>query len=350
MHHPRALAFEAMQIDNKHLGTTAFLCIESQTEAGLVAVPTATVFFVADRDGTRPYPVWAITARHCIEEVRASGKSMYVRVNAGDSYVDVPTEPDDWHESDEADAACLYWSNADVAPQSAIPLGQLVDENYCYRFGKYAFGLGEDAQEQAVYLGAEVAFLGLFSQHAGKERNLPVARFGAVARLPQEPITVKRPDGRSERIEGYLVEAMSWGGHSGSPAFWAHPFVNVIDIPAPLPGGNRQQRRAAQKAPQRRVQASKEDQLLTLLGLVSAHFDIPQVATIAGDVLGKVTTDVNAGMAVVTPAHFIRRLIDREDVREEANGYSEEWAVEPAATVDMIEIADNRPPAEQTAP
>lgn len=106
--------------------------------------------------------------------------------------------------------------------------------------------------------------------------------------------------------------------------------------------GNRQQRRAAQRGPQRKVHASKQDQLLTLLGLVSAHFDIPQEATTTGDVLGKVVTDVNAGMAVVTPAHFIRRLIDREDVREEAEEYRHEWAVEPAATVDMIEIADHR--------
>jgi hypothetical protein len=340
MHAVRAIAFDGMQIDNNHLNTTAFLCIEGHTEAGLVAVPSATVFFVADRDGTRPYPVWAVTARHCIQEARAEGKPMYVRVNAGDSYVDVFSEPDHWHESDEADVACLYWANDEVAPQSVIPLGQLVDENYCYKFGKYAFGLGEEAEEQEVYLGAEVAFLGLFSQHAGKERNLPVARFGAISRLPQEPITVKRPSGTKERVEGYLVEAMSWGGHSGSPAFWAHPFVNMVELPAPPVGGNRQQRRAAQRGPQRTVHASKQDQLLTLLGLVSAHFDIPQEATTTGDVLGKVVTDVNAGMAVVTPAHVIRQLIDREDVREEAEEYRHEWAVEPTATVDVIKIRD----------
>lgn len=211
MRHTCALGFGAVQIDNNHLNTTAFLCVERQTEAGLAAVPSATVFFVADRDGTRPYPVWAVTARHCIQEARAEGKPLYVRVNAGDSYVDVPSEPDDWHESDDADVACLYWSNDEVAPQSAITLGQMVDEDYTYGFGKYAFGLGDEAECQEVYLGAEVAFLGLFSQHAGKERNLPVARFGAISRLPQEPITVKRPNGTKEPIEGYLVEAMSWG-------------------------------------------------------------------------------------------------------------------------------------------
>ncbi len=330
-----------MQIDNNHLNTTAFLCIERQTEAGLVAAPSATVFFVADRDGTRPYPVWAVTARHCIEEARASEKPMYIRVNAGDSFVDVPTQADDWYESGEADVACLYWSNDEVAPQSVIPLGQLVDENYCYRFGKYAFGLGDEADEQEVYLGAEIAFLGLFSQHAGKQRNLPVARFGAIARLPQEPITVARSNG-NESIEGYLVEARSWGGHSGSPVFWAHPFTAVIELPAPPSQGNRQQRRQAQRGPRKTVHASKQDQLLTLLGLVSAHFDIPQEATTTGDVLGKIVTDVNAGMAVVTPAHFIRRLIDREDVREEAQKYRHEYVVEPTATVDMIEISDQR--------
>lgn len=335
-----------MRIGDAHLNTTAFLCIERQIEAGLVASPSATVFFIADRDGTRPHPVWAVTARHCIEEARASGKPTYIRVNAGDSFVDVPTRADDWHESDEADVACLYWSNEEVAPQSVIPLGQLVDENYCYRFGKYAFGLGDEADEQRVYLGAEIAFLGLFSQHAGKQRNLPVARFGAIARLPQEAIAVTRPNGK-ENIEGYLVEARSWGGHSGSPVFWAHPFTAVIELPAPPSQGNRQQRRQAQRGPQKTVHASRQDQLLTLLGLVSAHFDIPQEATTSGDVLGKVVTDVNAGMAVVTPAHLIRRLIDREDVREQAEEYRHEYAVEPTATVDMIEISDQWPAAEE---
>jgi hypothetical protein len=336
-----------MRIDPIHMNMTAFLCIERQVDAGgLDAVPVATVFFVADRDGTRPFPVWAVTARHCIQEARAEGKALYVRVNAGDSFVDVPVEPDDWHEADGADVACLYWKNSDAAPQSVLPLGQMVEEDYTYGFGKYALGLGDEADRQEIYLGADVAFLGLFSQHAGKLRNLPVARFGAVARLPQEPIAVLRPNGSKESIDGYLVEARSWGGVSGSPAFWAHPYTQVVELTPPVQG-NRAERRQADRRPRQKVHASRERQLLTLLGVVSAHFDIPKQATTQGDLFGEVFTDVNAGMAVVTPAHLVRRLIDSEDVREEANEYRDEWATEMAATVDMVEITDTRTPSEE---
>jgi hypothetical protein len=41
------------------------------------------------------------------------------------------------------------------------------------------------------------------------------------------------------------------------------------------------------------------------MDLVSAHFDIPQAAETEGDVLGRVITRLNAGMAVVTP-HPVR--------------------------------------------
>jgi hypothetical protein len=62
---------------------------------------------------------------------------------------------------------------------------------------------------------------------------------------------------------------------------------------------------------------SREMTVFALLGLVSAHFDIPQVAKTEGDVLGSITTPLNAGIAVVTPAEAIRQLLLREDVVKE---------------------------------
>ncbi len=77
------------------------------------------------------------------------------------------------------------------------------------------------------------------------------------------------------------------------------------------------------------------------MGLVSAHFDIPQEATIRGDLdYGTITTKLNAGMAVVTPAHFIRRLLDRDDVREHAEEYRAGHELQPAATMDVLGAFD----------
>lgn len=331
--HRQPLGVRRVRLDEQRLETVAFLCVEEKTSAGLDVVPRATVFFVGDDAVDRPHPVWAVTARHNIQEVRALGGAMFIRVNAGDSYVDIPTEADDWFESDEADVACCYWAS-DEGDVIALPLGQLVQDDLTYRFGHLVFE-AQVMDPDPIYVGADVFVVGLFSQHAGRSRNLPVARFGNVARLPREPITVERQQG-TEQIEGYLVEARSWGGVSGSPAYWAHPITQVVEIERP-PQGNRAERRAQQRIRPAPLAISRELPFVALLGLVSAHFDIPRDAVHTGDVLGKVTTPLNSGMAVVTPAHFIRQLIDREDVREQAESYRREYSAQSAATMDILD-------------
>jgi hypothetical protein len=153
-------------------------------------------------------------------------------------------------------------------------------------------------------VGHEVFFTGLFGQHAGRLRNLPIARFGNISRLPGEPIAIRRLGNSTEEIEGYLVEATSWGGHSGSPAFWLYPVSMVWFAPS-------------SDRPDSQIPVSSPGQIIGLMGLVSAHFDIPREATTKGDILGRIVTSINSGIAVVTPAHFIRQLIDSEPVRDE---------------------------------
>jgi len=133
---------------------------------------------------------------------------------------------------------------------------------------------------------------------------LPVARFGNISRMPREPITVERRDGTRESLLVYLAECRSWGGHSGSPAFWVFPAVRVVmanvqGAPTPVPISDRME-------------------VVGLLGLVSGHFDIEESAETTGDILlGKITTPINAGMAFITPAEEIRALIMRDDVVDE---------------------------------
>jgi hypothetical protein len=326
-----------VEIAEDRLNIAVFLCVEEKTDAGLEVVPRATVFFVADNTIERPYPVWAVTGRHCIQEARAGGGRMFVRVNAGDSYVDVPTSADDWFEADDSDVACCFWASNE-GDVRAMPLSQFVSEDYTYPFGHEM--LNPDVPADPIYVGADVFFVGLFSQHAGRSRNLPVARFGNVSRLPRETITVERANQTRERVDGYLVEARSWGGHSGSPAFWAHPITRVDEF-MPPDQRNRAERRA-QKGPRHPVHISREERFVALLGLVSAHFDIPQEATLEGDILGKVVTKLNSGMAVVTPAHFIKRLIDRDDVREDADTYRQAHDPEQVATMDILDVSPPR--------
>jgi len=72
----------------------------------------------------------------------------------------------------------------------------------------------EEIEELHVGLGDDVYFMGRFVSHDGQEQNLPVVRWGTIARMPSEPI---RQVERAFDQESYLVEARSLSGFSGSP-------------------------------------------------------------------------------------------------------------------------------------
>jgi hypothetical protein len=72
----------------------------------------------------------------------------------------------------------------------------------------------EEVEEHHVGLGDDVYFMGRFVSHDGRDQNLPVVRWGTIARMPGEPI---RQVERGFDQESYLVEARSLSGFSGSP-------------------------------------------------------------------------------------------------------------------------------------
>lgn len=94
------------------------------------------------------------------------------------------------------------------------------------------------------------------------------------------------------------MESHSWGGHSGSSTFIAKPtFVDRLE------GSD---------------DVFRTDLVWThaFIGLVSGHFEIDAQAKPTGDVMGIITTALNSGMAIVTPAHKVTELLMRDDVVE----------------------------------
>ena len=69
--------------------------------------------------------------------------------------------------------------------------------------------------DNAIGVGDEVFLTGLFANHIGQQRNLPIIRVGNIALMPEEP--VQHPS--LGPIDAYLIEARSIGGLSGSPVF-----------------------------------------------------------------------------------------------------------------------------------
>lgn len=327
-----------MRFTRALVNSVVFLCVEETTEDGREQrVPKASGFLVRMLFGEFGI-AYVVTARHCIEETR--GRQFWVRTTtAAGGIFDVVTQRDDWFVHDSADVAVAVFHPRTDEPinLNAFGMEQFVGGDYTVPLGEsqlfeVSISSGEAKPDPSleVEVGDNVIFLGLFVQHPGRERNLPVARFGHISRMPEEPILFERTDGSTARLLGYLAECHSWGGHSGGPVIWERDALHFtqMTVPEGMPG-------PAGETVWVQTPGIKQG---ALLGLVSGHFDIAQKADVQGDVLGEVTQRINAGMAVVTPADAIRELLMREDVVADRDkrleGAEEERDRKNAATFD----------------
>jgi hypothetical protein len=266
----------ALYDGSKLANCAAFLLVESpDTDTGtLTRRAIASAFFVGV-----PVPpaedrvaVYLVTARHVVEGSRALGP-LFVRVNTHDgSFYDSPIDNDAWTVHQSSDVAATPVSGGLVTPPSEgvlIPIKEFISDRH-----QFWGSAGK------VWLGDPVYFAGFFSQYRGKGRNEPVLRFGNVSLVPEHPLAVPMADGTTLHVRAYLVEARSWGGHSGSPAFLA-----------------------------------RENGPSGFLGLVSHHYTIPEKATLRGDIAdeGSVTLSINAGMAIVIAAQDIVDLLMEDE-------------------------------------
>jgi hypothetical protein len=153
------------------------------------------------------------------------------------------------------------------------------------------FATPEYIEKHRVGLGDEVFFVGLFTGHAGSAHNEPIARFGNISMMPREPVEIRNADKSPLLVPAYLVEARSWGGQSGSPAFvWLSStrnpgYINLqaIDPSKPLP----------------------LDAVPRLLGLVCGHFELKRDVGFMEETGNLESIRMNAGVAIVIPAPSI---------------------------------------------
>lgn len=233
--------------------------------------PVATVFFVAvptvNGDGMEHY---AVTARHVVDRSSAYGE-MHLRLNKLDGgCLDLTVSPGDWCRHPSSDVAVIH-----IVPPSGLDVMFIHSE---------LLATDDYIKNHSIIEGDKVFFVGLFSQTPGLQRSQPIVRFGNIALMPREPIPVKL-DPESETttpIDAYLVEARSWGGHSGAPAFVYYADTDRLAV----------------------LVTVKSDPP-SLLGLVHGHYEIEQDVAFIGDILGSGKVPLNAGMALVIPAQHI---------------------------------------------
>lgn len=299
------------------MNIVVFVCVEEQQSSGISArVPRATAFLTVVK-GEPAWNGYVVTAAHVLEGI--GNQNFYLRFNTQAGYDDVETSRDEWFIHDTADVALVrvQWS---VYTLQSIHPEQFIDADFNLRVREMRDaglvqlpGLFPDSTLQ-VETGNDVAIIGLFAQHYGRSKSLPIARSGAIARLPSEPVEFVHPGGIRSKARAYLVEFRSWGGQSGSPVLIRRRLFHLVPVPASsLPGAV-----AVGQFESGTVWVQGGDtEVFGFLGLVSGHFDIEQQAQTSGDILGSITTAINSGIAIVTPAEAVRELLWREDVVED---------------------------------
>jgi hypothetical protein len=227
-----------------------------------------TAFFLGSQVGPPvPYgtPVYGwggvVTARHVIDGIRGKADDGKVILRLNDQ--DTPTSTavtsvvDDW----------ILHPDGPAVDVCALPLTPPLD-----RFDHRVYTLDsvvddQVAQDEQIAVGDEVFLPGLFGNHPGSERNIPIVRTGNIAAMPEEPVRSSLGP-----MEAYLIESRSIGGLSGSPVF-----VNLGPV-----------RETPDRPPLTLHRAT-----IYLLGVMHGHWDVPSPDPLMGT--------VNMGIAIVSP-------------------------------------------------
>lgn len=235
-----------------------------------------TAFFLSHRVTTDVNIPYLVTAKHNVDRVAKVSSLVSIRVNVrGHGAQWFETKVSNWvdHPTDSS-------VDAMVLP---------IEWNTDWDHGYFPIEMRVHAHNpsEAVAIGDELFFPGLFSPHYGEDRNIPIVRIGNIAAMPSEKVAVRFDGGTIKKIDAYLAEVRSMGGLSGSPVF------------AYMIGHRFGAFRLSSVTPFR------------LLGLIRGHFDaeavVPDTALAESE---ERPQRINMGIATVVPAQKILEVIE----------------------------------------
>src|SRR2546425_2452927 len=247
---------QPLLIGDQYRKSVVFLYMDSMDKdtGATIKTPAASAFLIKVPVGPAENVgfTYAVTARHVIEKTRPNGP-LYLRVNTtAGGFQDYLAHQDSWFSHPSTDVAvCLMSLPTPTLDHLPIPLAMLATDEY--------------VAANNIGIGDEVFFAGLFSEHPGYERMEPIIRFGNISLMPHGGIAVQldpTSDAKTQ-IKAYLIEARSWGGQSGSPAF-------VYYLP--------------DREPEHLIVGNYPP---ALLGLVYGHYEIKQDVAFIGDITRK---------------------------------------------------------------
>ena len=283
-----------MQIPKEIRGCVVFLGYRD--DAGVEHF-AGTAFYVGRTIAVGYGFTYLVTAKHVIDGIRGKGKDqVLMRVNqTRGNAVWVDTPIDHWipHPTD---------SSVDVAVKRTVIIPGLDHNSIPIR------GFVNDAiiKEENIGMGDEVFLPGLFANHYGEDRNIPIMRTGNIAAMPEEKVTVDKLG----KIDAYLIEARSINGLSGSPVYVHLDAVRYADnrMPTAIYGGPGHY----------------------LLGLMHGHYDKNWQT-------GGRADRVNLGIAIVVPAAKILEVINQPMIKDADDKDEKEWREKQLPTADSLE-------------
>ena len=173
--------------------------------------------------------------------------------------------------------------------------------------GDDMFVTPETAVVEGLGPGDDLYITGLFSEHYGKQRNLPIVRSGTLAAMPAEPVADYQT---GLEYPAYIIEARSTGGLSGSPVFVRFAVGRVHEKKINL-----------------------QNDRFFFLGLVRGHWNYkskgPALAFSEDE-----AQNVNMGMALVVPSDEVRRLLFSDALTAKRRDFDLQLAKQHAPTDD----------------
>lgn len=276
-------------------------------------MPRGTGFLVRDPVvGTDQAFVYLVTARHVVENVRAIGGALSLRVNTTDSnsvMIEMPL--DNWlgHPNDDQGVG-KEWLAPQNHPRIDVAACLVAAQTY-RKFDVIFWNLLQESvvtnavvAEHDLQPGDEVAITGLFRNHLGRQRNIPIVRSGMIAAMREELV-----DSPLGPLDAYLVEARSIGGLSGAPVF-------------ALSGLHRLSSRT------NRVYDTGMNHTW-LMGLIHGHFDLNTNDPWTGS-----PERLNQGIAIVTPYEYIEEVLHRTEFMDARRPFEDDMRRNASATMD----------------
>jgi len=312
-----------MRVPDEVLKSVVFIGVQQ----GAVTKYIGTGFFVLLREQEAGLPfqfTYLVTAGHVADDV--DGIPFTIRINKRSGALATVNENESgdfkWYRHPKGkvvDIAVCPW----LVPSREFDAKSL-DTAY--------FLTPELAKETGIGVGDEVLMVGLFSKITDEARLIPITRIGNLAMIPSGSVV---PTDLGD-MEAYLIEAKSFGGLSGSPVYirqTAEISAGVhkwgTNIPAVIQGYTN---------------------VFHLLGVAHGHWNVDPAKINQPD-LKHVKDGINAGLAIVAPAHHIldillhnkelnemRRKLKDEEL-DKRKGSTMDSAAKPTFTKDYFEQA-----------